>query len=103
MLSDESGVTVRLFDFIVFMVECGDLLLAIEDKIREIMYDGFLRQKSRFHGDSFPDFNEIYTTISNDKIFLINYKLNKSAYLQECKVKFFLWTIHLKQLQTSVL
>ena len=35
MLSHKSGVTVQLFDFIVSMVECGNLFSTIEDKLRE--------------------------------------------------------------------
>lgn len=88
MLSHKSGVTVQLCDFIVSMVECSNLFSTIEDKLRENMYDVFLRQKAKFHGDSFPDFNEIYKPISNNmiyKIFLVNCELNKSAYLQDSR------------------
>ena len=58
------------------------------------MYDGFLRQKTKCHGDSFPGFNEIYKPINNDmiyQIFPVNCELKKSAHLQEflnvqCKI-----------------
>ena len=78
----------RLFDFIVRMVECGNLFSTIEGKLRENIYDVFLREKVKFHGDSLPDFNEIYKPISNTiiyKIFLVNNELNKSANLEKFK------------------